>query len=198
MQNLNNMNKLINIGISGLLIILLSQISCCKNENEVYRTNKTDWKTEFQSLLPLLGHRNWILVVDKAFPLQTSPGLTIIDTGEKLVPALKYVLDQIDGSTHVQPVVYHDAEMNFLTPELVPGKEEYLAALNQVLGNAVPVPILHDSVFVKIDAASKLFSVVVLKTEETIPYSSVFIELGCKYWNADQEKELRKLMQIQP
>jgi hypothetical protein len=55
--------------------------------------------------------------------------------------------------------------------------------------------LLHDSVFVKIDSASKLFSVVVLKTEETIAYSSVFIELDCKYWNSDQEKDLRKQMQ---
>jgi hypothetical protein len=62
----------------------------------------------------------------------------------------------------------------------------------------IPVPILHDSVFVKIDAASKLFSVVVLKTEETIPYSSIFLELGCKYWNAEQEKALRTLMMNQP
>lgn len=181
-----------------ILAILPILVACTPGIKETPQMTPENWKSQFNHLLPLLGHRNWILVVDKAFPLQTSPGLTIIDTGEKLVPALKYVLDQIDGSTHVQPVVYHDAEMNFLTPELVPGKEEYLAALNQVLGNAVPLPILHDSVFVKIDAASKLFSVIVLKTEETIPYSSIFLELGCKYWNADQEKELRKLMLNQP
>jgi hypothetical protein len=36
---------------------------------------------------------------------------------------------------------------------------------------------------------------VVLKTEETIPYTSVFIELGCKYWNGENEKELRKRME---
>lgn len=184
--------------IALILSCWLVVTSCVHQEGKVPQKEPTSWTTEFNKMLPLLGHRNWILVVDKAFPLQTSPGLTIIDTGEKLVPALKYVLDQIDGSTHVQPVVYHDAEMNFLTPELVPGKEEYLAALNQVLGNSVPLPILHDSVFVKIDAASKLFSVIVLKTEETIPYSSIFLELGCKYWNADQEKELRKLMLNQP
>jgi len=180
----------------NIVLILTSWlifISCQPQERKVNHSDLNPWKTEFHNLLPLLGHRNWILVVDKAFPMQTSQGLTIINTGEKLVPALKYVLDQIDLITHVQPVIYHDAEMNYL-PEQVPGKTDYLTALNQVLGNVVPVPILHDSVFVKIDAASKLFSVVVLKTEETIPYSSVFIELDCKYWNAEQEQELRKMM----
>ena len=189
------------IGIKKLIassVCLFFLISCCHQPGKDPGIQLNNWKSEFDNLLPLLGHRNWILVVDKAFPMQTSSGLTIINTGEKLVPVLKYVLDQMDMSTHVQPVVYHDTEMNYLPERLVPGKTEYLTALNQILGNVIPVPILHDTVFVKIDAASKLFSVVVLKTEETIPYSSVFLELGCKYWNGDQEKELRKLMQEKP
>jgi hypothetical protein len=53
---------------------------------------------------------------------------------------------------------------------------------------------LHDTVFVKMDAAAKLFSITVLKTEEVIPYSSVFIELDCAYWGGDKEQALRKLM----
>ncbi|MHB8337415.1 MAG: sialate O-acetylesterase [Ignavibacteriaceae bacterium] len=28
-----------------------------------------NWETTFDAQLPLLGHRNWILIVDKAFPL---------------------------------------------------------------------------------------------------------------------------------
>jgi hypothetical protein len=53
---------------------------------------------------------------------------------------------------------------------------------------------MHDSVFVKIDQASRLFKVIILKTEETIPYSSVFIQLDCKYWSDENEKALRELM----
>jgi L-fucose mutarotase/ribose pyranase (RbsD/FucU family) len=181
--------------LSVILIALMFINGCTNPVSENKTKNESSWKTEFNKTLPLLGHRNWILVVDKAFPLQTSQGLTIISTGEKLAPVLKYVLDQIDLSTHVQPGVYHDAELNFLTTDQVPGKDKFLSSVNQVLGNLIPVPILHDSVFVKIDAASKLFRVVVLKTEETIPYTSVFIELGCKYWSGDNEKELRKRME---
>ena len=181
--------------LSVILIALFFISGCTTPVPENNTKNETSWKTEFNNLLPLLGHRNWILVVDKAFPMQTSSGLTIINTGEKLVPTLKYVLDQIAISTHVRPAIYHDAELSYLTSEQVPGKDEFLSPVNQVLGNLVPVPILHDSVFVKIDAASKLFKVVVLKTEETIPYTSVFIELGCKYWSGENEKELRKRME---
>ena len=33
-----------------------------------------------------------------------------------------------------------------------------------------------------------------MKTHMTIPYTSVFIRLDCKYWSADQEKNLRLRM----
>lgn len=31
------------------------------------------WQSKVTEILPLLGHRNWILIVDSAYPLQTSP-----------------------------------------------------------------------------------------------------------------------------
>ena len=54
--------------------------------------------------------------------------------------------------------------------------------------------ILHDSVFTKINEASKLSKVFVLKTDETIPYSSVFLELDCKYWTDKKENDLSALI----
>jgi len=30
------------------------------------------WQEELERMLPLMGHRNWVLIVDKAFPLQGS------------------------------------------------------------------------------------------------------------------------------
>src|SRR5271165_1940011 len=41
-----------------------------------------DWQTKVADEMPLLGHRNWILVVDSAYPLQTSPGVETIETNE--------------------------------------------------------------------------------------------------------------------
>src|ERR1039458_3397584 len=40
----------------------------------------TGWKAKIAENLPLLGHRNWILVVDSAYPLQSSPGGETIET----------------------------------------------------------------------------------------------------------------------
>jgi hypothetical protein len=42
-----------------------------------------DWKEQLRDELPLLGHRNWIAVVDSAYPLQNSPGIKMIATGDE-------------------------------------------------------------------------------------------------------------------
>ena len=60
-----------------------------------------------------------------------------------------------------------------------------------------PQTILHEAVFAKFDEASKLFKIVVLKTNETIPYTSVFLQLDCSYWNAEKGKKLREKMKSQ-
>ncbi|WP_449438014.1 hypothetical protein [Pedobacter steynii] len=57
--------------------------------------------------------------------------------------------------------------------------------------------MLHDSVFRKLDTESKLFKVLVIKTNETIPYTSVFLQLDCAYWNGEKEKQLRDALSAQ-
>jgi hypothetical protein len=76
----------------------------------------------------------------------------------------------------------------------VPAIDGYRKSLNNLLEGFDIQTMLHDSVFVKIDQASRLFKVLVVKTEEVIPYSSVFIELDCSYWSPEQEQELRERM----
>ena len=84
--------------------------------------------------------------------------------------------------------------MQFITDSLAPGAEAYKQQLQKVLNGAKTQPLLHDTVFVRMDKAAKLFSITVLKTEEIIPYSSVFVELDCAYWGGDKEQQLRQLM----
>jgi len=44
------------------------------------------------------------------------------------------------------------------------------------------------------DASSKLFKVLVFKTNETIAYSSIFIQLDCAYRDSEKEIQLRDAM----
>lgn len=148
------------------------------------------WKTEFKKVLPLLGHRNWILVVDKAFPLQSAAGMTYINSSEPIENVLDYVLNSIDNESHIKPVIYTDKELGQLSQ--FGGAE---AAMVQTISSALQGrevhSFLHDEVFAKLDTASKLFNVVVIKTEATVAYSSVFVELDCGYWTAEKEQQLR-------
>jgi D-ribose pyranose/furanose isomerase RbsD len=175
--------------VTGSFILLASCIQKAKEP-----VTQSDWKQQLNKELPLLGHRNWILVVDKAFPLQNAEGVITLDTGDELLDVLKYTLGQVGSANHIKPIIYTDQELGFITRELVPEIENYRKSLTGIIGNSDIQVMLHDSVFVKIDEASKLFKTLVLKTNETIPYSSVFIQLDCKYWSPDQESQLRELM----
>ncbi len=156
------------------------------------------WTEEFVKVLPLLGHRNWILVVDKAFPLQSAPGMTYLNTGEQLPDVLERVLSDIQKSSHVRPVIYFDTELTVLDENFCKGIDELRNSIKQVINEhaegAEIQQIPHEKIFSKLDEASKLFNVMVLKTEAVLPYTSVFIQLDCGYWTADQEAELRKWM----
>lgn len=153
-----------------------------------------NWKKQLNLQLQLLGHRNWILVVDKAFPAQNAAGIVTINTGEALLPVLQYTLDQINSSTHVKPLIFTDKELNYITVPQVPEIENFKNKLFEIIPKEQAQTMLHDSVFVKIAKASELFRIVVLKTEQVIPYSSVFLQLDCKYWPTENEKQLRESM----
>ncbi len=149
------------------------------------------YKKELNEILPLLGHRNWILVVDKAYPLQSSEGIRYVNSGEELIPALKTVFELLAEASHVKPIVYLDKELSCMDDTLASGAEALKAELAVLTQGWNVQQILHDEVFAKLDAASKLFNVVVIKTESLIPYTSVFIELDCGYWSSEREQALR-------
>ncbi len=177
----------------SLFVLLMS----CNTSNESFSKLSNDeqnWKNQFNKKLPLLGHRNWILVVDKAFPEQNAAGIEYINTNEQLLPTLEYVLGEINKSTHIKPIIYQDKELSFITEAQSKGVTQFKESSKKLLAKQQVQTIMHDSVFIKLDQASKLFKVLVIKTNETIPYTSVFMQLDCSYWNAEKENQLRLQM----
>ncbi len=154
-----------------------------------------DWKAKVSESLPLLGHRNWILVVDSAYPLQSSPGVETIETNSSQLEVVQYVLGAVGRSIHVRPLIYMDAELPFVPDADAPGAAEYRAQIKSVLHGLPIEEMPHEKVIATIDETSKQFHVLVLKTNMTIPYTSVFIRLDCKYWSADAEQRMRARMQ---
>jgi len=152
----------------------------------------TDWRERLHDELPLLGHRNWIAVVDSAYPLQTSAGIETIETNTDQLDVVQAVLDQLSKANHVRPVIFTDAELKLVPETDAPGVTAYRAALNNLLKKTESQSLPHEEIISKLDDAGKTFHVLVLKTKMTIPYTSVFLRLDCGYWSAEQEKRLRE------
>ena len=153
-----------------------------------------DWNKQLTGILPLLGHRNWILIVDSAYPLQTSPGVETIETNAAQLEVVRTVLSEIENSIQVRPVVFMDAELPFISDSDAPGVSAYRSEIGELLHKSLLQSRRHETLISDIQEAGKTFHVLVLKTNMTIPYTSLFIRLDCKYWSADQEKKLRLKM----
>jgi len=153
------------------------------------------WGTKLQSELSRLGHRNWIAVVDSAYPSQTAPGIKLIYTGEKQLDVVRYVLDAVGKAKHVRGSVFVDAELPYVPETSAKGITDYRAGLKEVLKGQQVKSLPHGKIIERLDAAGQAFHVLVLKTDLTLPYTSVFIRLDCGYWSDDAEDQLREAME---
>ena len=162
--------------------------------NPVQLPAQSNWQSPVTQEMPLLGHRNWILIVDSAYPLQSSPGVETIETNASHLDVLRYVLGTINNSIHVRPLIYMDKELPFVPDDDAPGASAYRDQIQKLLADYTIESIPHERLISQIDETSKEFHILILKTTMTIPYSSVFIRLDCKYWSADAEKRMRSRM----
>ncbi len=156
------------------------------------------WRTTLQKELPLLGHRNWIVIADSAYPLHVSPGVETIETGASQDEVVRAVLDDLSHATHVGIDVYIDAELPYLTEQSSPGVTTYRNQIHATLGTLTVQSRPHDQLIRTLDESGKTFHVLLLKTTLTVPYSSVFIRLNCRCWRDTSEQELRRRMQQHP
>ncbi|MGO8678485.1 MAG: hypothetical protein ACLQVX_21795 [Limisphaerales bacterium] len=154
----------------------------------------TAWRQTFDRELPMLGHRNWIVIADSAYPAQTSPGVETICTGTSQLETLKAVLAALDHTRHVRPMIHTDAELEYVPEALAPGVAAYRSGLKSLLKDRGAVALPHDQLIARLDEAGRTFHVLILKTDLTIPYTSVFLQLDCGYWGPDAEKQLRAAM----
>ncbi len=152
-----------------------------------------EWKKVLREQMPLLGHRNWIVVTDKAYPLQTNPGVATLYLPGSFAEVAAEVAGMIKESNHVFAHVYQDSEQQVLNEKLCPGIEAYRKEMRAALGDAADevAYLPHEDLILRLDTVSKLYRVMIVKTELTLPYTSVFFELDCKYWDAEREREMR-------
>lgn len=148
-----------------------------------------------QSRLPSLGHRNWIVVADSAYPLQISAGVETITVNADQLTVVREVLAALAKAKHVRPHIYVDSEMDFVSSKNAPGITSYKKNLTGLLKGKSVDKMLHEQIIAKLDEAGKTFKVLLIKTPLTVPYTSVFFQLECGYWSDAAEKEMRAAMQ---
>lgn len=158
------------------------------------RLTKRGWERQLHALLPVFGHRNWIVVADSAYPAQSRAGIETIVSGASHLEVTRKVLRAIAASRHLRANVYLDQELEFVAEADAPGVSRYRAQLAGLLKSANTVPLLHEQIIARLDQIAPIFRVLVIKTTLTIPFTSIFIELGCGYSNSEATERLRQRM----
>lgn len=156
---------------------------------------QNSWQEKLVRELPVLGQHNWIVVADSAYPLQNSPGIDVVATGLSQTDLLTVVLNALANAPNVRPTFLTDAELPFVAERDANGIGSYRAQLAGLLKGDDVESLPHDQILARMDDVSRSYHVLVLKSTITMPYTSVFIQLECRYWSADAEKRLRDAMQ---
>lgn len=155
------------------------------------RVSSDNWLATVRNTVARFGHRNWIVVADSAFPVHVAEGVQTILADADPVDVLRSVLQCIATARHVSGTAYLDAELAAVSEERAPGVSGYREHLRALLLPYEQVTAPHEEMLAKLAEAARTFSVLVVKTRLRIPYTSVFIHLGCGYWSEEAESELR-------
>ena len=167
--------------------------SCSATNNQAKSPGDEDWNVFLEDVLPMLGHRNWIVITDMAYPLQSGQGITTLFADEPYLEVLKTVNEKIKAAPHVFAHVYNDKELEYITEEMVPGIGELRSGIRSICGPEAQ-SVMHEELISRLDEAGKLFSVLIIKTPQTIPYTTTFFELDCAYWDASRQAALDDLV----
>lgn len=166
------------------------QHECTCQHEDACQAEQQGWEQQLEELLPLFGHRNWIVVADSAYPSQSKPGIDTVVVDCNQIDAIKKIHDLIAAQAHIRANIYVDEELDFVAENDARGVRAYRRKLTAALGSSMK-KMPHEEIIAKLDKAAETFQILILKTSMTIPYTSVFFELDCGYWTAAAEKRLR-------
>lgn len=180
-----------------LTLIILIVLSCSKQKESKNLSvmKATNWKKEVKQTVKQFGHRNWIVVADGAYPEQSNPAIKTLTIEAGQLEAISYVNELIEKATHVDANIFIDKELAFVSEKDAKGIEAYRNNLNKLLEGKPVKTLLHEDIIRELDASAKLFNVLIIKTDLAIPYTSVFFQLECGYWNTEAEKNMRQLLE---
>ena len=191
MRLLKNVFSLI---MFAMLVIGCSEKTATNVSTGQNMENKIGWEKDLEAKLKLYGHRNWIVIADGAYPQQSNPAIETITIDASQLEAVEYVSNLVEKATHVNANIFVDKELGFVAEENAKGITLYRNNLKNVLEGKPVKTMLHEDIIRELDASAKLFNVLIIKTDLAIPYTSVFFQLECGYWNSESENMLREAL----
>jgi L-fucose mutarotase/ribose pyranase (RbsD/FucU family) len=147
-----------------------------------------------KELLPTLGHRNWVLIADAAYPLQVAPGIEVVSVDMNHEQAVEQAVRLLSSAPHVSPKAAIDLEL----VKLAEGNDwakQILGLMRGALNGTPTRTVLHENLISEVSEAAKEFKVLVLKTNCARPYTTLFLTLECGYWMSADEQKLRDSME---
>ena len=185
-------------------VLLLTLLSSChlpsdatNGSNPQTQLASEKWDIKLDQMMPTLGHRNWIVITDMAYPWQSGSGITTLFADEPYPAVLEEVKQMIDKAPHVFAHVYRDKELSYLTDDDVKGISSLRSEMDRICGDEVQ-SVPHEQLIARLDEAGSLYNVIIIKTPLTIPYTTTFFQLDCAYWNGDQQQKLDQKMAQDP
>lgn len=185
---------ILHVGLAAVLACLVAGTASAADP-QTRPTGGQDWRRVLERRLPVFGHRNWIVIADSAYPSQSRAGIETVIADEDQIEVVKAVLARLEKSRHVRPNVLLDAELAYVPETDAPGIDRYRVRLKSLLGRHKEELLPHEQIIAKLDRAAEQFNVLIIKTNLTLPYTSVFLELDCGYWDAAREKRLRQAVE---
>ncbi len=171
-----------------LLAVLFCTMMCLGADSNA------NWQKILAERIPAYGHRNWIVVADSAYPAQAKDGIETVVADADQLQVLQVVMAALAKSKHVTPIIHTDQELQYLDDAQAPGVEAYRDKLAAMFKDRTVEAMPHEKIIERLDEVSRTFKVLVIKTNMTVPYTSVFLQLDCAYWGPDAEKGLRAKM----
>ena len=152
------------------------------------------WEKVLKDRLKLYGHRNWVVIADSAYPAQSKQGIETIAADDEQVTVVERAFALLRQCKHVRPAIYTDEELRFVPEGDAPGVTLYREQLARLLSGYEASSLPHEEIIAMLDRVGETFRVLLIKTKMRIPYTSVFLELQCGYWNTQAEDRLRAVI----
>lgn len=168
--------------VGSLCLLTLGCVSTADNDA---------WKAQIQNEISAMGAQNWIIIAEPAYPAPSKSGVISLIVDRSTPEVTSAVLNAIESQGHVTPKIFVTRESSNLSESYAPGIKRYRNQLKTALGGRNSIELPNEALQLSVEDASNSFKTLVIKTQTALPYSSIYMELECGYWDGESETALR-------